>query len=89
MVYVCVCVQLAGVAGTSVLLTQHERERLEELLKDLEEDQNNTDPSKVHAVKYGDFNDVEHQIALTSNVFLFLAHTTRHLRKCPHVINAL
>ncbi|XP_057199240.1 fibrous sheath-interacting protein 1 isoform X2 [Triplophysa rosa] len=38
-------IELAGVAGTSVLLTQHERERLEELLKDLEEDQNNTDSS--------------------------------------------
>lgn len=49
------CVQLAGVAGTSVLLTQHERERLEELLEDLEEDQNNTDSSshtpKVHLPK--------------------------------------
>ncbi|XP_056623585.1 fibrous sheath-interacting protein 1 isoform X2 [Triplophysa dalaica] len=38
-------IELAGVAGTSVLLTQHERERLEELLEDLEEDQNNTDSS--------------------------------------------
>lgn len=31
-------------AGSSVLLTNQERERLEELLKDLEEDQNNTEP---------------------------------------------
>jgi len=35
---VCVCVQLAGASGNSVLLTQQERERIEELLRDLEEE---------------------------------------------------
>ncbi|XP_052001437.1 fibrous sheath-interacting protein 1 isoform X2 [Xyrauchen texanus] len=33
-------IELAGAAGNSVLLTQQERERIEELLKDLEEGQN-------------------------------------------------
>nr|XP_055027366.1 fibrous sheath-interacting protein 1 isoform X2 [Misgurnus anguillicaudatus] len=37
-------------AGSSVLLTNQERERLEELLKDLEEDQNNTEPMSQHEV---------------------------------------
>jgi len=37
-VCVCVCVQLAGASGNSVLLTQQERERIEELLRDLEEE---------------------------------------------------
>lgn len=36
-------IELAGASGNSVLLTQQERERIEELLRDLEEEQNDTD----------------------------------------------
>ncbi|XP_051578817.1 fibrous sheath-interacting protein 1-like isoform X2 [Myxocyprinus asiaticus] len=42
-------IELAGAAGNSVLLTQQERERIEELLKDLEEGQNDA-PEVVSSV---------------------------------------
>ncbi|XP_056092685.1 fibrous sheath-interacting protein 1 [Rhinichthys klamathensis goyatoka] len=45
-------IELAGASGNSVLLTQQERERIEELLRDLEEEQSDpellTDPQHTH-----------------------------------------